>query len=907
MAANGSDLSAFSMLDLFRMEAENHSRILKDGLVALQEGQSRERVEPLVRAAHSIRGAARMVDLGVVADLALDMEDILEKARKGELMLTMDQIEAVRSGNDIFESVSELAPEQITDWLQERAEEIAAIRARLAEVKTGESQSQAEPEPDQGEPEGAGEAPEPAEDLSDLSMLDLFRLEAENQAEMLETGLVELERDQSAGRVEPLMRAAHSIKGAARIVGLNTAVELAHAMEDVLSAVQKGELSLGSDDIDVVLCGNDIFSHAAKTDAGRIPVWLQEQSPAIEKIVNDLRSMLTGKRDKAQEPKVSAVTPAAPRQVAAPPSAPEEPESAGTIVRITAENLSRLMGLAGESLIEARSLDSFGKALLELKSQQNDVTELLEQLRQLLPAESPQNPVTSLLNETIEATRRAQNSLSTHQEDFDLFSRRLEHLADRLYNEVIASRMRPFSDGTHGFHRMVRDLAKSLHKKVNFQILGEGTKVDRDILEKLEAPLTHLLRNAVDHGLEAPDERAARGKLPEGGLILEARHRAGMLSITVSDDGCGIDPDLIKRKVVEKGLGTSEMTESLSRSELMDFLFLPGFSTSSAVSEISGRGVGLDVVHSMVQEVGGSVRADSTPGQGTRFHMQLPLSLSVVRTILLEIGGEPYAIPLTRVDRILSLDRSAIQVLEGRQFCTFDEDHIGLVDAHQVLQLPAGEDAGDSVSLVIVSDRMNRFGLVVSRFLGERDLVVKPLDPLLGKVPNISAAAILEDGSPVLILDVDDVVRSIDHILTQGRLTGVELDGGAVVTRGRKKVLVVDDSLTVREVERRLLENKGYQVETAVDGMDGWNKVRGGQFDLILSDVDMPRMHGIELVSRIKSDPKLKAIPVMIVSYKDREEDKLRGLEAGADYYLTKSSFHDESLIDAVIDLIGEP
>ncbi|MDY0038969.1 MAG: hybrid sensor histidine kinase/response regulator [Desulforhabdus sp.] len=744
------------------------------------------------------------------------------------------------------------------------------------------------------------------DDLSDLSMLDLFRMEAENQARILEAGLVELERDQSPARVEPLMRAAHSVKGAARIVGLDTAVNLAHAMEDVLSAVQKGDLSLNSDDVDLLLCGNDIFTRTGEMEAALISGWLQEQLPALDKIITDLHSILAAKpleipaQLHPSDQSDSAVT-------AAKSTIDSEQEGTDNVVRITAENLSRLMGLAGESLIEARSVESFTKNLLELKIQQNELAELLEQLRQFFPVESPHDPLVAALTSSLEAMRRVRSTLSEHFDEFDRFSRRLEHLADRLYNEVIASRMRPFSDGIHGFSRMVRDLARSMKKKVSFQVVGESTKIDRDILEKLEAPLTHLLRNAIDHGLEAPEQRMAAGKIAEGSLTLEARHRSGMLSITVTDDGRGVDPESIRRKIVEKALGTEKMAERLSRSELMDFLFLPGFSTSASVTEISGRGVGLNVVQAMLQEVGGSVRCDSTPGQGTRFHLRLPLSLSVVRSILVEIANEPYAIPLTRADRIIRVDQTAVQTLEDRQFYTSEGEHLGLVDACQVLMSSAVCEPGGSIPVVVVSDRQNRFGLVVNCVLGERDLVVKPLDASLGKVPNISAAAILEDGSPVLILDIDDVVRSIDNILTQGRLQKVDMASSAGLRRTAKRVLVVDDSLTVREVQRRLLENKGYQVEIAVDGMDGWNAVRSGQFDLVISDVDMPRMHGSEFVSRIKNDPRLKDTPVMIVSYKDREEDRLKGLQAGANYYLTKSSFHDESLINAVVDLIGEP
>jgi two-component system sensor histidine kinase and response regulator WspE len=277
----------------------------------------------------------------------------------------------------------------------------------------------------------------------------------------------------------------------------------------------------------------------------------------------------------------------------------------------------------------------------------------------------------------------------------------------------------------------------------------------------------------------------------------------------------------------------------------------------------------------------------------------------VLRTLMFEVKGQPYALPLTRIDRVLSVPPQEVLAVEDRQYVRVDDQNIGLVDATQVLDLGSSERPAGNLHVVTLSDRLNRYGLVVDRLLGEHDLVVIPLPTRLGKVPNVSAGAILEDGSPVVILDSEDLVRSIDNLLTHGRLRKLGQQTRAAKA-ARKRVLVVDDSLTVREVERRLLENRGYEVTVAVDGMDGWNAVQGSRFDLVVTDVDMPRMDGIELVKRIKGVASTKSLPVMIVSYKDQEEYRTRGLEAGARYYLTKSSFHDETLIDAVRDLIGE-
>jgi two-component system sensor histidine kinase and response regulator WspE len=306
----------------------------------------------------------------------------------------------------------------------------------------------------------------------------------------------------------------------------------------------------------------------------------------------------------------------------------------------------------------------------------------------------------------------------------------------------------------------------------------------------------------------------------------------------------------------------------------------------------------------MVKAVGGNVRVSSQQDQGTRFQLELPLTLSVIRTLLVEIGGEPYAIPLSRIETALNLTRDKIQSLEGRQHFAWGEQQIGLIAATQALELDALPGSGD-LSVIVLGDKSARYGLVVDRFLGDQEIVVRPLDPRLGKVKNVSAAALMPDGSPLLIIDLDDLLRHIERMLSSNRLSHVERMETAQASTKRKRVLVVDDSLTVRELERKLLGSMGYAVDVAVDGMDGWNSVRTGQYDLVLTDVDMPRMDGIELLSLIRKDSRLKALPVMIVSYKDREEDRQRGLEAGADYYLTKGSFQNETLLRAVNDLIG--
>ncbi len=743
----------------------------------------------------------------------------------------------------------------------------------------------------------------------DLSMQELFRVEAKNQTALLTNGLLELERTPAGPeQLEALMRAAHSLKGAARIVNLLPAEHIAHAMEDCFVAAQQGRLHLGEAHIDALLDGVDWLVTIAQHDENSLPQWQAVQGAACEAWLTKLRTLLTAPDSSpAANPETNATAGAALETVPErKPTVAAQPEPVDRVLHLTAENLNRLLGLAGEALVESRWLRPFAESLHRLKRMQTDLERTLDGLRQAMEGENLTEPVQEQVAGLLRQVAEAQHFFNARLQELDLYERRTANLSNQLYLEVLRTRMRPFGDGVQRFPRMVRDLAQTLGKRVHLEIKGEGTQVDRDILGHLEAPLAHLLRNAVDHGCESPAARQRAGKPPEAVICIEARHHAGMLQVIVSDDGVGLDVERVRSVIADRKLTTPAVAKRMNEGELLQFLFLPGFTMKDSVTEISGRGVGLDVVQNMVRSVRGTARLTTQPGQGLRIQLQLPLTLSVLRTLLVEIGGEPYAFPLAQIDSTLKLAHHRIEILEGRHHFRLADQHVGLLAAHQVFACPEVINPGAELSIVVVGERSARYGLVVDRFLGERELIVQPLDPRLGKVKDISAAALMEDGAPVLIVDVDDMLRSIEKLAATGTLEFVGQGTLTATLSPRKRVLVVDDSLTVRELERKLLEGAGYTTEVAVDGMDGWNAVRAGGFDLIITDVDMPRLDGIELATLIKQDPQLKALPVMIVSYKDREEDRRRGLEAGADYYLTKGSFHDETLLRAVVDLIGE-
>ncbi len=745
--------------------------------------------------------------------------------------------------------------------------------------------------------------------IADRSLLELFRSEVEAHSAVLTQGLLAIENDPKAvdGHIEALMRAAHSVKGGARIVELNTAVRLAHGMEDCFVAIRESSITLQPAHIDIFLKAVDLLGQIADNAISGKKEWSEDQA---EYLLSAIASISSGEFRASPAPKplrisepVKSFEPIQSQlQSQVSMGAPDKER----MVRVGAGKIERLMGLAGEVVVSSQWLPSFFDALMMLKKDQQTLMMYTDRLEKLLAQGKIGGQAHKLAVLAKEKAGDCHRRLVDRLNRLDMFANRSASLSDRLYHEMVGVRMCPFSEGIRGFPRMVRDLARELDKKVQFTMSGETTEVDRDILEKLDAPLSHLLRNAIDHGIETPQERIAAGKSEVGVVKLEAMHRAGMLMITVSDDGRGIDPSLIRRKIIEQGLVNPDMADKLRNSELTEFLFLPGFTTAEQLTEISGRGVGLDVVHTMAHEAGGTVRAISEPGKGMIFQMELPLTLSVIRTFLVEIDGEPYAFPLARIERCMKISRNDVRTVEDRQYFKSDSLNISLIAIRDVLDIGSEQKSLQEFNVVIITDRTHTYGLVVDKFIGECDLVVRPLDARLGKVPNLSAVAVMMDGTPVLIFDVEDLIRSVDNLSDKKQSLARMIAPAKEETARRKRILVADDSITVREKERSLLENKGYHVETAVDGMDAWRLMNLADYDMILSDIDMPRMNGIELVRRVRQDPRFKSVPVVIVSYKDTEDDRLKGLEAGANYYLRKRSFDDNSLIQAVMDLIGE-
>jgi two-component system sensor histidine kinase and response regulator WspE len=941
------------MLDLFRQELEAQSEELAAGLLRLEQTPSDTRhVAAMMRAAHSIKGAARIAGFADAVRLAHDLEDCFEDLAQGRLELAATDYDELLSSVDLLRRYKEPSSPDDSEVVGSLARDVEAMLRRIAELRRSAGSPRA--------PETSRGSPTPSPSVTSSPMVAQFR-DATGDAQRVLTAFV---RDAGGGTprtsaLDDAHEAAARVASVARLAGLRTAGRLASLATAALE-IMRSRGAPESADLEALAGavrllgagaggGADLGEELSAEVEERVAEWERlvrgdeavgptgtdhsPSLPAAEAAQRPFPPRPSGEqaapaRSAAPTSRASRERPPEGGEIDAPPEVPtpgsglvvvrgksgttpsiaSKPDSVAQpsrFVRITTENLDRLMGLAGESLVQANWLQPFADSLLALKSAQYSLSLQLERLREVFGEAGDDGRASELLRGAFAELQSGQELMNDRIAEMEHYARRSVSLSDRLYHEVVQSRMRPIADGIRGFPRLVRDVARSLGKSAHLEIEGEDTEVDRDILEKLEAPLNHLLRNSVDHGLESPEERTAQGKPPQGRVVLRAAHRAGMLWIRLADDGRGIDVDRIRERIVDRSILTAEAAATLSDGDLIDYLFTPGFSTAKSVSEISGRGVGLDVVRSTVGSLGGSVHATSEAGRGTMFELELPLTLSVVRALLVEVSGEPFAVPVTRLEQILRLEESDVFTVQGRRCCSWNGHNIGLVPAALVLDLEATGTDDEATNVIVLRDRKGRMGLCVDRLLGEHDLVVRPITKRLGKIPDISAAAVLPDGQIVLIIDVDDVLRNIARLNVSGRLTGAPHRARGVQLL-RHRVLVADDSESVRELECRLLESRGYETHPAVDGEDAMAHLAASHFDLLITDADMPKLDGFELIQKVRATPAFDGLPIVMVSYNETQDYSRRALEAGADRYVTKSQITTGAWLETIEKLLED-
>ena len=796
--------------------------------------------------------------------------------------------------------------------------------------------------------------------MAEIDFLAIFRSQVEGQLRSASDLALELERAAGAGEeltelLESLMREFHTIKGAARAIQFDEIKEVAHQIEDIYHALMDGEGEVRMPDLtnltlhalDLVegllqsrvgtpFSGHEglrsavqsylkgetlnIASSSAVVEQAEVEPVASEAPGAEGSDVSEVAEEQTQAESTAEE--ADAEPQPAPQELqgSAPRPAQNSGQSAGDYEQLT----DSLLTISGEFTVAIDALQDQRQMMRgagqRLGTVQRELGLFLGQMMEKLQQAGMEPPMERMG----ELQRKIRAILGEHSESIetlDLAESRLQFLGENLRDEVTRARLVPLSNLFSNYPRVVRDLAQELGKQCRIEISGELTRIDRAVLEAVRAPMIHLLRNALDHGLEPPQERRTVGKAEQGKLILSAVQLGGQIRITLEDDGRGINMEQIGRKVIDRGDTTEELWQAMTLQEQEQFLFLPGFSTAKQVSATSGRGFGLDIVKVEVEKVGGMVSLEQPEnGIGTRFVVELPLTLSLTRCLMVAgghsnyFGRQVYAFPLNEVGEVRRISKEDLRQVEGRDSVRIDGATLPLHDFSAMMRLKPIHEQLEQKHLLVLGRGGERQALLVEEVLDEQDVVVRTLDSRLGKLRDMQGVSLLRDGGVALIVDLGDLLQSMQDNHGANYARGDHLGTGHQVEHDVEQmeegdasgnILVVEDSATVREVERHMLEQAGYSVTTAINGVDGFNKLRADNFDLIISDIDMPRMNGIEMISKIRATDKYASVPIIVVSYKDREQDRAQAIDAGANHYVTKAAFDSGEMMDRIRELIG--
>jgi two-component system chemotaxis sensor kinase CheA len=799
----------------------------------------------------------------------------------------------------------------------DRRAELEALVAGAATVGAGTATTTApRPRAPGAPPSAGGFAWTPT---VDDDMVDLFFDEAGERIEALASKLVEVERrPDDRELLRDVFRDLHTVKGSSAMVGLVPVNQLAHASEDLVGQIRDAGRAVDGPVIDALLATLDALrAMLAQARAGAHVTY--DPDPVVARLRNpgaahDDRPIATAVAGAAAAGATTGPASAAQGPAAAAAAASEQ---ARQTIRVDFDKLDRLLNLVGELVLGRDDLrtavSALGSVTAELAADQA-IARNAGQLRTAGAAAAGAgggggavvtlSPVRANQLRTLgEELGRIERVLGDVGTDLSRGTDRLAAISSALREQVMRLRMVPVGGVFRKHVRTVRDLAAKLGKRARLELVGEDTELDKLLVEALDEPLMHLVRNAVDHGLEGTDARATAGKSPEGVVTLAASHRGNQVEVRISDDGRGLDPARLRARAVDKGLLSPDEAETLDDRAARELIFRAGFSTAATVSEVSGRGVGMDVVRqTIVNRLKGTIEVESTTGQGSAFVLKLPLTLAIIQVLVARAGGETFAIPLDTVARVLAIAPGDIRMIGDREVVEVRGKHLPLIRLEQVLGLDDGMEAGgDVLQLVLTEQGGQLYALACDHLLGKKEIVIKSLGPLLTAVPCVAGATLLGDRC-ALILDVPAIVRRALAQPSAPRPVRAAGDAAARATAGAPasaQVLLVEDSDIVRESLRRLLVDAGYLVTVAVDGQHGLELAKTKRFDLVSTDVMMPRMDGYELTRALRAMPEYADAPIVMVTSRGERIDRVRGFDAGVDEYITKP--HDRQLLLRVV------
>ncbi len=741
--------------------------------------------------------------------------------------------------------------------------------------------------------------------IDDPELRSIFKIEFEENIQTLNSELLRLESDVfNSDALTKLMRTAHSMKGGARMIGIVDVVTLAHFFEDMLGAVKKEGLELKRHDFDRMYKAIDVIkSLVNEAVTGEAPNFVSAE--VINQIINDSISRNSGEEQTVG----SANETASFTEATAHESAGETtPSFSIDTIRVASTKLDTLMDLSGELTVSKIQLALRLGKINDLSLLLEDSTRELKSIETALHPQRSENPglfseVGLIINKLKNRFDSASVEISSLSEGISEDNSRLNFVAYEFEEVIKNLRMLKLSNIFNLYPRMVRDIANELGKEVSFIIEGGEITADKKILEEMRDPLMHMIRNSIDHGIELPEERVGKGKPREGTIKLSANHFADHITITLEDDGKGLNEKTIIETALRKKLIDEEATKNLSHHQIHKLIFSPGFSTSKIITDVSGRGVGMEVVQANIEKLKGKINIESETGINTRFIIELPLTLATLRVMTASVGNYIFAFPVDFIVSAIIVSVDEIFSMEGRDTIVFRDEPVTIVNLKTVLELDDVDDPSrknsTSFQCVILSSMGEKAGFIVDSLIDEQEVLVKPLGFMLKRVRNVSGSTILVSGDVCMILNPNDLIKTV-KISSASEILETSTSGNL----RKKRILLVEDSITTRTQEKRILEAAGYEVVVAVDGMDGYQKLVTNDFDAVVSDVEMPNMDGLTLTEKIRTEKKYSSLPVILVTSLSSDEQKKRGLESGANAYLTKSGFDQNILIETLDRLL---
>ncbi|GLQ89815.1 hybrid sensor histidine kinase/response regulator [Dyella flagellata] len=754
-----------------------------------------------------------------------------------------------------------------------------------------------------------------------------FRAEAGEHLQSMSSGLLSLEQassGESQSLIEAIFRSAHSLKGAAQAVNLEPIGLVCQPLESILAALKAGRLELKPSLLNLL--------HESLDTIGRLlsdMALLEQRRPLAAAAARRLDDALKGASTNGAKPDDSAMEAPAEMSYVVPNVTP------GT-VRVAIAKLDTVMRHAEELLVPRLAAS---QRLLELNEAVSMLASWKKQRARLQPAlrviehslQASSRGVAGegsdhgILNgaasrkqellKLLEYLDSEQVQLKVMEDHLARLSRSTAHdqrvltgMGDSLLRDCKEMQLLPFSSQLEGFPRLVRGLAREQGKAVELMMQGGDIEIDRRILDAMKDPLIHLLRNGIDHGIGTPAVRAAKGKPPHGTITVAISQKdSGKVEVVVADDGSGIDVPAVKAAAGKLGAMAPQDGAGMDEQEAMALVFKSGLSTSPIITDVSGRGLGLAIVREKVEKLGGSIAIESHRDAGTVFRIVLPLMLANFHGLIVRERGQLFVIPTIHIERVMRLANNAIRTVENRETIPVNAQAVSLVGLGDVLEMPpsrAGEQPKPSTLVVVIEMAHMKMAFRVDEILGEHEVLVKPLGRQLVRVRNVAGASVLGTGQVVPVLNVSDLLKSATRHMSTSRAASGKLSGDNSEAVEKRAILVVEDSITSRSLLKGILETAGYRVSTAVDGVDGFTTLKTGKFDLVVSDVEMPRMDGFDLTAKLRADKQLSDLPVVLVTALGSREHRERGIDVGANAYIVKSHFDQSNLLDAVKRLV---